>query len=198
MLSKAQKALRNCEERLRSLVAEAAAAGQYDVVNTITEWARTVGSLAESSGCQHTVEAESENQLKVTEVVVADVLMRRPKSKENSAYPRFARSRTELVKIGWSKKEKKEYLHRAPWPVLELLCQQLNTRGSDEFTSDDVLPLLEGDGVEVPSYQSYLCLAWLRDSGLIIKDGRQGYLVPQGVDLLEEAAKAWKDLPHKR
>jgi hypothetical protein len=60
------------------------------------------------------------------------------------------------------------------------------------------LPLQGSDGVEVPSHQSYLCLPWLRDSGLIPKGGRQGYFVPRGLDLLVETSKARKNLPPKQ
>lgn len=198
MLSKAHDALKKCEESLRGLVAEAAAAGQYDAVETITEWARTLGRLR--GGCEaEGIPEQSEEVEQPVAVSVAGSASKRPSSsKARSAYPRFARSRTELVKIGWSKKEKKEYLHRAPWGVVELLCQRLKSWGSKEFTSEDILPLQGSDGVEVPSYQSYLCLAWLRDSGLITKEGRQGYFVPRGLDLLVETSKAWKNLPPKR
>ncbi|MFN9371247.1 MAG: hypothetical protein ACK6D3_05110 [Planctomycetaceae bacterium] len=192
MLSKARSALEECEERLRVLLAEAAASGQYDALETITEWARTLGRLREGGEKEPVSSARDDAELLVAPRVVGKRL------KARQAYPRFTRSRNELVKIGWSKKDKKEYVHRAPWGVVELLCQRLNDWDSKEFTSDDILPLVAVDGVEVPSYQVYLCLAWLRELGLITKEGRQGYFVPRGVDVTVECAKVWKILPSNR
>ena len=46
---------------------------------------------------------------------------------------------------------------------------------------EDVLPLGYAGGKEIPSYQAYLALAWLRSVEAIRKDGREGYRA----DLLE-------------
>lgn len=195
MLSEAKNVIRNCEERLRRLVAEAAASGQYDDVEVITEWARTLNRLIATSHAQENPAATADSQ----EIFVSEggttAPNRHPPSKSRTAYPRFARTQNELVKIGWSKKERKEYIHRAPWGVVELLCQRLIKWGNKEFTTEDILPLLWEDDVEVPSYQSYLCLAWLRDKGLIHREGRQGYVIPQGIDVVLESSRAWKNLP---
>ena len=117
-----------------------------------------------------------------------------------TAYPRFLRDGNHLIKIGWSKKEKAQYEHKAPKAVLHLLLASLIAAGREghRFTTDDVLPLREAsDGAEVPSYQAYLCLAWLRSEGLIEQHGRQGYSLPNPDLLTASLEKCWERLARR-
>jgi hypothetical protein len=104
------------------------------------------------------------------------------------------------VKIGWSRTEKAPYEHKAPKRVVDLLVEavlRVGQRGQ-RFTSDDVMPLLEsGDGSEVPSYQAYLALAWLRTENLVVQHGRQGYSLPEGADLARVVERRWARLPQR-
>jgi hypothetical protein len=60
---------------------------------------------------------------------------------------------------------------------------------------EEVLPLNNpGDGSELPSYQVYLSLAWLRAEDLIVQHGRQGYSLPPGSDLERESERRWGEL----
>ncbi len=195
MLVEARKAINCCEERLRVLMAEASASGKYDEVNVIMHLARKVNELSKEVSV---VNFNAESSRPPAKAINGSSRQKRRSAKRReSKYPQFIRSRTDLLKIGWSKKDKKEYQHKAPWAVVELLCQSLKSHGFEEFTSDEVLPLVSSDEEEIPSYQSYLCLAWMRESGLIIKEGRQGYRVPDGIILLEAAKETWRNLPQK-
>ena len=42
---------------------------------------------------------------------------------------------------------------------------------------DDVLLVCDGAGDQLPSYQVYLALAWLRELGAVKKVGREGYVL---------------------
>jgi hypothetical protein len=111
-----------------------------------------------------------------------------------SEYPKFLRDGENLVKIGWSKKDRSPYEHRAPKRVLDLLVDSLLGAGRDgrRFTTEDILPLHEPEeGAEVPSYQAYLCLAWLRSEKKIEQHGRQGYSLPDPEDLPALVGKCW-------
>ena len=44
------------------------------------------------------------------------------------------------------------------------------------FVVDDLLPVHDAAGEELPSYQVYLALAWLRQAGIVEKKGRDGYV----------------------
>lgn len=119
---------------------------------------------------------------------------------EATTYPKFLRDGDQLIKIGWSKKEKAQYEHKAPKSVLGPLLQSLLAAGGDghRFTTDDVLPLGEaGDGLEIPSYQSYLCIAWLRSEELIVQHGRQGYSLPQPDRFAASVEESWERLSRR-
>jgi hypothetical protein len=50
---------------------------------------------------------------------------------------------------------------------------------------------------ELPSYQAYLCLAWLVVAGVLEKHGRQGYTVNAAGDLDAVVESAWQQLPRR-
>jgi hypothetical protein len=50
-------------------------------------------------------------------------------------------------------------------------------------------------GAEVPSYQAYLVLAWLRKENMITQHGRQGYSLPSAVNLAASVKEQWERLP---
>ena len=63
------------------------------------------------------------------------------------------------------------------------------------LTTDDFMPLVDPDDAsEIPSYQAYLCLAWLRKVGLVTKQGRQGYTVQRPRDLQRLVDESWQRL----
>ena len=66
------------------------------------------------------------------------------------------------------------------------------------FTTEDLLPLHDtADGTDVPSYQVYVCLAWLRHEKLVHQEGRQGYRLADGFALRDSVAKRWEELASK-
>lgn len=114
-------------------------------------------------------------------------------------YPKFLRRKDELVKVGWSKSEKCEYVHRAPRRVLEIVGIAVDRVGRDAALFDvDALVTLEDVGRQgdIPSYQTYLCLAWLRHENLIERHGRQGYTISVQ-DLASAIKERWQSLPTK-
>ncbi len=113
-------------------------------------------------------------------------------SSAKSTYPKFARDGNTLVKIGYSRREKKEYEHRSPLSALEAVASHA-ARVADRqgrFTSDDLMPVSDADGDDLPSYQSYLCLAFLRDRDLVLRDGRSQYCIASPKTLAADANAA--------
>jgi hypothetical protein len=100
----------------------------------------------------------------------------RARRRQPTGYPKFARDGDRLVKIGWSKKDGVEYEHRAPQSALRGVVSALRATGDREFAMDDVFPLKDHGGDEIPSYQAYLVLAWLRSIGAVQKASRGGYV----------------------
>ena len=52
-------------------------------------------------------------------------------------------------------------------------------------------------GTEIPTYQAYLCLAWLRGAALIEQHGRQGYSVPAAAQLAGLAVRRFEQLARR-
>ena len=192
MIIEAEQALLECEKKLRDLMARASSSGLYSDVDELMNLARSVGRLVENNPTENNNSSTtSAPALQVAPSVTASGRNKKTRRVKTSKYPKFVRSRSDLIKIGWSKKEKKEYQHRAPWSVVQSLTRHLNNLRGQEFTTEDILPLEGTDGAEIPSYQAYLCLAWLRMEGVIVKDGRQGYFIPGGNDVVQQAEKLW-------
>lgn len=189
--------LRDAERRLRDLVGQAATSGEYDSVVQITEVAKAVGALAELPVCTSgspSVKAGLRGADAIPQPArcqsgrltdyTSKPNTRRKKGK--GVYPRFYRQNDSLVKVAWSKRERNEYEHKAPWRVVEGLAAALTRKGANGklFTSEDILPLSDpSDGSEVPSYQAYLALAWMRAEQLVVQHGRRGYTVPSASKL---------------
>ncbi|MBX3448932.1 MAG: hypothetical protein KF777_05190 [Planctomycetaceae bacterium] len=212
MLDRAADAVRHCETQLRTLIAQASAAGDYDAVDRLTQWARTLSALlsqensAISPGVGDSPVSASAGSRAPgplpAHVVGGSIAGAFPASRTRHTakrgakqdYPRFSRQRNDLVKTGWSKKDRQEYQHRAPWAVVEALARRLNDERGKVFTSDDVFPLTSPDGTDIPSYQAYLCLAWLRFEGLVVQEGRQGYFISTNTDVLVGARERWESI----
>jgi hypothetical protein len=209
------KALRECESRLRALVAEAVDAADYDAVLRLADWARTVSDLqsaqlnvipnrrddtSKHGGTRTLIElvdrsGPTAKTQRRNRRFAPEARRRRPTGPND--YPKFFRFNDELVKIGWSKKERTEYQHKAPHRAVEALVNRLAEVGSAGtlFSAEQLFPLYEIDGdVEIPAYQVYLCLAWLRHVGLVARIGRQGYEIADWSDLRATVDRRWSGL----
>jgi len=100
-----------------------------------------------------------------------------------------------IVKVGWSKKARKEYQHKAPRSVAFAFADHLrkHTRDGKLFRMEDILPVPDpvNDG-ELPGYQVYLVLAWLRSLDIVQKQGRDGYTANHAALSEKHQAKLWE------
>jgi hypothetical protein len=103
------------------------------------------------------------------------------------------------VKVAWSKKDRAEYEHRAPRRIVSVLLDAIRHKKGEGavFESQDILPLMDA-GREVPSYQAYLAMAWLREEGIIAKNGRNGYILKPSTATMERIDELWRTLPSTR
>ncbi len=193
-----QLILLKAEESLRKLVAGAAFSGEYHTVTVLTDWARTIHDLASGGRMSASVLSLPDRSASTSEngthSAAASTKANRSRAKK---YPQFFRDSDSLIKVAWSKSSKAEYEHKAAGAVVGQLASALirASAGNKLVAIDRVLPLKDSEGEDIPSYQSYLCLAWLRALGLIRQHGRQGYSVKPGCNLESEIAAAWKVLP---
>jgi hypothetical protein len=117
----------------------------------------------------------------------------RTKYSRPAGYPRFERDGDRLVKIGWSKKKKGEYEHRAPRHVALALAKAVRSRNDtvEPFVMEAILPVID----QYPSYQVYVALAWLRASGTIRRKGADGYVADLERLTDEQLMSLWSTLP---
>ncbi len=100
-------------------------------------------------------------------------------------YPRFFRSRDRLVRVGWSRNTGKEYKNRASKISVRAVAATLRDRGSHEFSVNQLLPVRDESGAEVPRYQVGLTVAWLRTLGAVRGAGRHHAVVPDRLSAAE-------------
>ncbi len=202
-ISKAAAILRKAEQELQRCVGEAAAAGDYDTVDLLNSWAKQLAALSSGKVDGKALRSSEATHEPLTATAQGRARAQKGRkrlrrSRSASAYPKFARERNDLIKVGWSKRAREEYHHRAPYRVVTLLVDGLLAAGKDGklFTTEELLPLKEANGNgEVPDYQAYLCLAWLRTASLVEGVGRQGYRITSPDRLKESAEKLWQELP---
>ena len=114
------------------------------------------------------------------------------------AYPKFLREGNALLKLGWSRKRKAEYEHRAPreavLAVAARVAEVVSTRS--RFTVDDLGDVRIAQGEEpISSCQVYLWIAWFRRTGLVLQHGRRGYTLPIAATKFPAKVKsAWGEL----
>ena len=122
---------------------------------------------------------------------------RQPKKGE---YPKFLREGDALIKVGWSRSGKAEYEHRAPKKVLPLLMASIIKAGANgkRFSINKVLPLVDpADHRDVPEYQVYAAVAWLRSVGVLKQHGRQGYTLAVKLPFEPLLENHWGELPSR-
>jgi hypothetical protein len=198
----ASNAIRRAEQELRGLIADAAAAGDYGLVSRLSVIARRVAELAdEAAGIPDAAALKLVPASSTAEMPGGNLEAKETRRRiQKGTYPRFEKTRDMLVKIGWSKKEHSEYVHKAPKAGLDAVARRVMDlgRGGRMFTTEELLPVnLGGGDGELPGYQAYLSLAWLRDIGVVEQHGREGYSV-QGDDLIGAVGKNWESLPAMR
>jgi len=181
-------AVKDLVNRLGGLARDALKAGDYGAAAEIARMLEAVSTADSpatpvsgqpSSARQATTKAPSARKRAKTSARGAAKKARPPKRvSPTQKHPYFERDGDKLVKIGWSKKANDEYEHRAPRAAALAVSEHLaaKTRADEVFEIEPLLPVPDGQGGDLPSYQAYLVLAWLRDSGVIEKKGREGYV----------------------
>lgn len=188
-------ALRRAEDRLAALMREALEARAYEDLAAIAAISRRLHEIAE--GALVSIEAPATQGRPAGSAEGEETPGKRgPRGRrQKGAYPRFMRDGDRLVKVGWSKKEQAEYQHKAPKQAVNALMTALVSVRDTEFAMDTILPIVNEQGEEVPSYQAYLGLAWLRSWGAVRRESRGGYSVQPQTLLDSEVAAQWQALP---
>ena len=199
LLDRATGLLRRTEAELRRIVSDAATAGDYGSVVQVTAWARGLSEMLHGVSPQKLNagrESTATTLSKKGQRAPRNALAHAPPA---NGYPRFFRQGDRVVRVAWSKREKKEYEHKAPAAVLRALTLSIANKGADGrvFSMEELLPIHDGEGAEVPAYQAYAGLALLRHVGLIEQHGRQGYSTDRPAELWSTVEGVLKNLPER-
>lgn len=204
LLQNAQEILGDTEVALRELIQRALSAEQYSYVASIARIADTIAQLrrgdgGESPATTRTSSANGSDESSHPDSALSRVAPKSPRGRRLRAaeFPRFERDGDKLVKIGWSKRDERVYEHRAPREVVFLVSTAISTKVKPKavFTMDQILPVNDEAGAEVPSYQAYLALAWLRSLGLVQRKGKEGYALANRALDNSKLQRLWNSVP---
>lgn len=188
-IERASDLLLTTEKTLRDLVSESAMSGDYASVVRIAEWARSIREMLEGklSPASERPRTPAKAKLKAKSSVV----------RKQSDYPRFLQNGHELIRLAWSKRGKREYRHKAPYSVVQAVARAMQENGAEGrvFSTDDFLPLRDGEVADIPNYQVYVAIALFKHAGLIDQHGREGYSIRQPRDFANAVETVWKNLP---
>ncbi len=208
-----QKILGDTEKQIRILIQEALEEGQYEKIVSFARLAEAISELGAVS-CRSSDMGKKEIRL---DAVLPPQQPRtssaRPSAAENGlkkcqvrvcrkvpqAYPRFEQDSDRLIKVGWSKKRKSEYEHRVPKAMVEAVFHQLGqTVGyGKKFEIEDLFPVVSENAEEIPAYQIYATIAWLRSESAVEKKGRDGYVLRTDAANPDTFAQLWSGLTER-
>jgi hypothetical protein len=168
-----------CEAEIKALMTSLVANGDYEELPALAVLAGRLAELAAGEPAAVTA-AGSETQASRVLAIPDVALVAEPKpAKKKLDYPRFERSEDRLIKVGWSKKDREEYEHKASKATARAVFEAIADASSsrDFVRVEDVLRVRGEQEEEIPSYQIYLVIAWLRSGGAIEKEGNEGYRI---------------------
>lgn len=186
ILIQAQEAVRSAERQLKELLEQALREKRYGELGSISPIAEAVASIvSEFTEADHETEEERSPNDALTRV-----------SPKKVTYPYFRRDGDKLVKVGWSKKDRRSYEHRAPKETVFQLAAVLTERvaAGSAFKMEEFVPLRVGKDKELPTYQTYLALAWFRSLGIVGELGKLGYSFKKGALDEKQVEKQWVKL----
>ena len=197
--------LRGTERSLRDLMKTALSQGDYASLSHMANWAEQLRLISENAGPpsgDHPAN-NGHRDSPGSGAASSEGSHQAPSGRRarKGQYPKFLADGDYLKKVGWSKRKGAEYEQRAHKCVVDHLLQRIGDHPKERFQMDEILPVYDPDsGEEIPSYQVYLALAWLRSANLAQKHGHEGYSLTErctennqeGVGAVEAA---WRDLP---
>lgn len=177
VVARARYAVHVAHGEIQKLITESVAAQNYDDVALLASMARSLmPATGPASDAQAPVVKAEHAPVAVTErsssleTAALPIMSLAPKA----GFPRFEREGNRLVKIGWSKKDKATYEHKTPVSAVMAVGDAIAAKNG-KFEMDKVLPVKDAEGGDVPSYQAYIVLAWLRHEGIVERNGNDGY-----------------------
>lgn len=177
--------LSETEVGLRNLIVGAAEKGDYVGVEEVRRIAVAVHNLRVQN---EDVVFEAKQPPEVRRSSSEPTAHTRKKSARkgiSSKYPTFELRKDAIVRIGWSKKQRREYNHKVPRSVYDLsvkAMEMLLSKKKGPFMAEQIIDELNQSRSDaIPSYQVYVVIGLLREKNLIKQIGRDGYEIPSDI-----------------
>jgi hypothetical protein len=193
----------DAEARFRKILADSASDGHFSHIMQLAGWAQSLAQLRSEILRFDTSMTTAARQGKPETSETSSVPPSKSSRKANpiADYPKFVRNGESLIKVGWSKSQRDQYEQKAPFSALSDLVRAITAAAvrKNRFVMDAILPLKGSpDGTDIPNYQVYLCLAWLRKEGLVLQHGRKGYSVKSKADISALSRELFASLPEQQ
>jgi hypothetical protein len=117
------------------------------------------------------------------------------RSSTKSKYPRYSVRNGTLIRVGWSKKKKAEYEHKAPREAFDRTIKALEyfaNLGDGPYMAEKIIEYINNSIGPIPSYQAYIVIGLLRDYEYLQQVGREGYIIPTDIPL--KASQLWGEV----
>jgi len=183
--------LRGAENELKKLIVRAAESGEYRYIDMARSAAEEIRKLLEkvskpSYGRRRSSGRSRRRRLKSSTFVGG----------LERSYPLFELWKDNVVKIGWSGKLKKQYVHKIPKTTFRnsiAAMSKLGSRGAGPFSTEEIIAKARAHCSNyVPAYQVYIVLGLLRQKGCIRRAGKDGYKIPS--DLSGRVDRVWMEM----
>jgi len=181
-MKQALDVLRDAEVKLCGLIPKALAGHRDEDAGRLMELARLLADARCSRARSGSVDVDTSRSQQPERKHHAKAR----KKRKASPYPKFFREGDTLLKLGWSRKSRSEYEHRASREAILAVAERVaevaspnNTETAGRFTVEDLGDVRMAEADEpISGCQVYLCIAWFRKTGLIVQHGRRGYTLP--------------------
>jgi hypothetical protein len=182
--------LTDIEIKLQELIVETAKSGEYDISRMSSDIAKQIHQMKVAFPADQPAPAASSS---LSPAVPQPPDKRTLVSHRKNRYPQYEIRNDTLIRIGWSKKERKEYIHKVTRALfdrtvdaMDFLCRSPKTSIPADKIMDRVVQL---GSDPVPSYQIYLVIGCLREFKCVKQCGREGYTATP--NLKQSANNLW-------
>lgn len=186
-----EEVLTKAENELQEVIVEAAKEGDYRGVDAGRAAAVEICNLK-----ARILKPSSKGELKSESNVSRSKKKVATKRHGRGKYPKFEVKNDNLVRIGWSKKERREYTHKVSKRVFVKTVEEMGRLaqgGTGPFMAEKIIEQVNNAESEtIPSYQIYVVIGFLRKLNCIKQIGREGYDIP--TDLSTRAKKECDNL----
>lgn len=184
-------ALAGAEKRLKRVIAATAQVGEYSLSKAASAVAENLVALREK--LPRPSEQTGADGLRKSSNSASPSGKSRRERPQRRKYPRFEMHGDYLHRVGWSKKEREEYTHKAERGTYEHVARAMSAlAGTTEqpISAEQIWEYIQANGSAVASYQMYVVIGFLKAQGVIKQRGRAGYEIPN--DVRSQASSIWK------